>query len=186
MVLTTNGADEKTVLVCYAGELTSVAWRRRPNWTKVWSRISSRCATRCGSITDGGRRELVPVIRNLIFVHTTPPFDEVPQTEYAISPVPDGMEGRQACSYCRSRKSDAAVHRGLRYLRRAAYLPGADGTEPDERAPVSASAAASSKGRRGTYLKLKGHRDKRVVVAIRGVIAVALATVHPSMIEVIK
>ena len=41
-------------------------------------------------------------------------------------------------------------------------------------------------GQEGTYLKLKGHRDKRVVVAIRGVIAVALATVHPSMIEVIK
>lgn len=41
-------------------------------------------------------------------------------------------------------------------------------------------------GQEGTFIKIKGARDKRVVIAIQGVIAVAMATLHPSLIEVIK
>ena len=40
-------------------------------------------------------------------------------------------------------------------------------------------------GQEGTFIKVKGARDKRVVIAIQGVIAVAMATLHPSLIEVI-
>ena len=35
----------------------------------------------------------------------------------------------------------------------------------------------------GVLVKVKGARDKRVVVAIEGVIAVAMATIHPSLLE---
>ena len=41
-------------------------------------------------------------------------------------------------------------------------------------------------GQEGTFIKIKGARDKRVVIAIRGVIAVAMATLHPSLIEIIQ
>jgi transcription antitermination factor NusG len=41
-------------------------------------------------------------------------------------------------------------------------------------------------GQEGTFVKVKGARDKRVVIAIKGVIAVAMATLHPSLIEVIQ
>lgn len=41
-------------------------------------------------------------------------------------------------------------------------------------------------GQEGTFVKVKGARDKRVVIAIQGVIAVAMATLHPSLIEVIQ
>ena len=41
-------------------------------------------------------------------------------------------------------------------------------------------------GQEGTFVKVKGARDKRVVIAVQGVIAVAMATLHPSLIEVIK
>ena len=41
-------------------------------------------------------------------------------------------------------------------------------------------------GQEGTFVKVKGARDKRVVIAIKGVIAVAMATLHPSLIEIIK
>ncbi len=41
-------------------------------------------------------------------------------------------------------------------------------------------------GQEGVFVKVKGARDKRVVIAIQGVIAVAMATLHPSLIEVIK
>ena len=39
------------------------------------------------------------------------------------------------------------------------------------------------KGQEGVLLKVKGARDKRVVVAIKGVMAVALASVPPQLIE---
>ena len=40
--------------------------------------------------------------------------------------------------------------------------------------------------REGVFLKVKGVRDRRVVIAIQGIIAVALATIHPDLIEVIE
>ena len=40
--------------------------------------------------------------------------------------------------------------------------------------------------KKGIFIKVKGARDKRVVIAINGVIAVAMATLHPSLIEVIE
>ena len=41
-------------------------------------------------------------------------------------------------------------------------------------------------GQEGIFLKVKGARDRRVVVEIQGVIAVAMTTIHPDLIEVIK
>lgn len=40
-------------------------------------------------------------------------------------------------------------------------------------------------GYEGIFLKVKGARDRRVVISIEGVIAVALATISPEFIEVI-
>lgn len=45
--------------------------------------------------------------------------------------------------------------------------------------------AGEFEGYEGIFLKVKGARDKRVVIAIEGVIAVALATISPELIEVI-
>ena len=41
-------------------------------------------------------------------------------------------------------------------------------------------------GYEGVFLKVKGARDRRVVIEIEGVIAVALATISPELIEVIE
>lgn len=38
-------------------------------------------------------------------------------------------------------------------------------------------------GRTGTFMRVKGAREKRVVVAIPGVMAVAYAAIHPSLVE---
>ena len=46
--------------------------------------------------------------------------------------------------------------------------------------------AGEFEGQEGTFIKVKGARDKRVVIAIQGIIAVAMATLHPSIIEEIK
>ena len=41
-------------------------------------------------------------------------------------------------------------------------------------------------GQEGIFLKVKGARDRRLVIKIQGVIAVAMASIHPDLIEVIK
>ena len=41
-------------------------------------------------------------------------------------------------------------------------------------------------GQEGVFVKVKGARDRRVVVQIQGVIAVAMATVNPDLIEPIE
>ncbi len=41
-------------------------------------------------------------------------------------------------------------------------------------------------GREGIFMRVKGTRDRRFVVVIEGVIAVATALIHPSRVEVIK
>lgn len=46
--------------------------------------------------------------------------------------------------------------------------------------------AGDFEGYEGIFMKVKGARDKRVVVAVEGVIAVALATISPELIEVIS
>ena len=38
-------------------------------------------------------------------------------------------------------------------------------------------------GFEGVFLKVRGARDRRVIIEIKGVVAVAMATVHPSLIE---
>lgn len=40
-------------------------------------------------------------------------------------------------------------------------------------------------GMEGVFIKIKGKRDRRVVVAIQGVIAVAIATIHPDLIQLV-
>lgn len=41
-------------------------------------------------------------------------------------------------------------------------------------------------GYEGVYVKVAGARARRIVVEIKGVVAVALAAVHPSLIEVVE
>ena len=38
-------------------------------------------------------------------------------------------------------------------------------------------------GQEGIFIKVKGARDRRVVVQVQGVVAVAMATIHPDLIE---
>ena len=41
-------------------------------------------------------------------------------------------------------------------------------------------------GYEGVFVKLKGARDRRVVISLQGVIAMAMATISPDLIEVIE
>lgn len=42
------------------------------------------------------------------------------------------------------------------------------------------------KGYEGIFIKVKGARDRRVVISLQGIIAMAMATLSPDLVEVIK
>lgn len=44
----------------------------------------------------------------------------------------------------------------------------------------------SSHTSKGVFVKVKGARDRRVVISLQGVIAMAMATLSPDLIEVIE
>lgn len=128
------------------------------------------------------KRELVPVIHNLIFVHTEQSKiqrakERIPFLQYMTCSgsgekiiVPEDQMQRfiavagtydEQLIYFRNDEVNLAKGVKVRIC----------GGEFD--------------GQEGVFLKVKGARDKRVVIAIQGVVAVATASVHPSQIEII-
>lgn len=85
--------------------------------------------------------------------------------------------------YC-PRRSDAAFHCRIRHFDdHLLYF------QPDElnlsKGTKVRITGGEFEGQEGIFLKVKGARDRRVVIEIQGVIAVAMATIHPDLIEVI-
>lgn len=129
-----------------------------------------------------GRRvkELVPVVRNLLFVHARPAElrrvkEEIPYLQYITDTrshekiiVPDAQ--------MRHFIAAAGTYNDQLLYFRPEEVNLAKGT----RVRVTGGDFA---GREGVFVKVKGARDRRVVIAIEGVIAVALATIHPDLIE---
>lgn len=127
-------------------------------------------------------RQLVPVIHNLVFVYATASQikkakDEMPYLQYII----DSRSKQKMIIPDAQMRSFIAI----------------SGTYDDQLlyfSPEEVNLAKGTKvriiggeldGQEGVFVKVKGARDKRVVIAIQGVIAVAMATLHPDLIEVI-
>lgn len=125
-------------------------------------------------------RELVPAVRNLLFVHALPSDLkriklELPYLQYITDTrshekiiVPDVQMQRfiaVAGTY-----DDQLLY----------FRPGELNLAKGTRVRITGGEFA---GYEGTFLKVKGARDRRVVIAVEGVIAVALAVIHPDLIE---
>ena len=128
-------------------------------------------------------RALVPVIRNLVFVHARP--SEVQRFKSQITYlqyITDTRSGQKIII------SDSEMQRFIAvagtYNDHLLYF------QPDElnlsKGTKVRVTGGDFEGQEGIFLKVKGARDRRVVVEIQGVIAVAMATIHPDLIEVIK
>lgn len=136
------------------------------------------------SIKKGKKvRALVPVINNLIFVHARPSElkrvkSHVPYLQY----ITDTRSGQKIIV------PDSQMQRFIAvsgtYSDHLLYF------QPDElnlsKGTKVRIISGEFEGQEGVFLKVKGARDRRVVVEIQGVIAVAMATIHPDLIEVIK
>lgn len=131
------------------------------------------------------KRMLVPVINNLIFVHTTPETIKevkggIPYLQYMVGTenkkrypivVPD-LQMEQFIAISQTNEE------GLIYLK-PEEINLAKGTKVRIHGGVF-------DGKEGIFVKVKGSRSKRVVIAIDDVIAVATADVNPDLIEVLE
>ena len=127
-------------------------------------------------------KELVPVVRGLIFVHSTGP---------EIQRVKSGMPYLQ---YIMDKRLGAKIVVPEKQMRLFIAVTGTydehllwfQGDELNLKTGDRVRIVAGEfEGYEGVFVKVRGARDRRVVVAIEGVIAVALATVSPDLIEVI-
>ena len=128
-------------------------------------------------------RALVPVVHNLLFVHACP--SDVKRVKSKVSYlqyITDTRSGRKITI------PDVEMQRFIAvagtYNDHLLYF------QPDElnlsKGTRVRITGGDFEGHEGVFLKVKGARDRRVVIAVQGVIAVAMATIHPDLIEVIK
>lgn len=128
-------------------------------------------------------RVLVPIIHNLIFVHACP--SEVKRVKSLVAYlqyITDTRSGQKIIV------SDSEMQRFIAvagtYSDHLLYF------QPDElnlsKGTKVRIIGGDFEGHEGVFLKVKGARDRRVIIAIQGVIAVAMATIHPDLVEVIN
>ena len=124
--------------------------------------------------------QLVPVIHNLIFVHARP------------SHIHQIKKGIQFLQYMVDKRSGQKIVVPDGQMKRFIAVAGTYHEHLLYFSPEEVNFSKGTKvricggeyeGYEGIFIKVKGARDKRVVVQVQGVIAVALATIHPDLIE---
>ena len=127
------------------------------------------------------KRQLVPAVSSLLFIHAPQSVIQqikanIPHLQY----IPD--KNRQKISVPESQMRHFIAACG-------SYNESLHFFDPSELNLTKGTPVriigGDFEGMEGVFVKIKGKRDRRVVVAIQGVIAVAIATIHPDLIEVI-
>ncbi|MDO5421604.1 MAG: UpxY family transcription antiterminator [Bacteroides sp.] len=127
-------------------------------------------------------RELVPAVHSLVFVHARP--SEVKRVKSQVSwlqYITDSRSGQKIIVPDSQMQRFIAVS-GTYNDHLLYFRPEELNLKKGTRVRVT---GGEFEGQEGIYQKVKGARDRRVVVEIQGVIAVAMATVHPDLIEVV-
>ncbi|WP_455967307.1 UpxY family transcription antiterminator [Bacteroides fluxus] len=128
-------------------------------------------------------RALVPVVHNLIFVHARP--SEVQRVKSQVTYlqyITDTRSGKKIII------PDVEMQRFIAVA--GSYNDHLLYFQPEElnlsKGTKVRITGGDFEGQEGVFLKVKGARDRRVVIQIQGIIAVAMATIHPDLIEVIR
>ena len=125
-------------------------------------------------------RELVPAVRNLLFVHAVPA--RLQQLKSAVTYL----------QYITDRRTGRKIIVPDDQMRRFIAVAGSYDDQLLYFAPEELNLSKGTRvritggefeGQEGIFLRVKGARDRRVVIEVQGVIAVAMATIHPSLIE---
>ena len=129
----------------------------------------------CPDPKNKGKKIAVPVIHNLIFVHAAP--SEMRKLKYMM----DARAGKKITVPDRQMRLFIAATAD--YDETLLYF------QPDELNLAKGTkvrlTAGPLEGHEGVVLKVKGARDRRLIIQIDGVIAVAKALVHPDLVQVI-
>ncbi|SHJ76190.1 UpxY family transcription antiterminator [Bacteroides stercorirosoris] len=180
----TEKETEKESEIWYAMRAT---YRREPDAMRLLEKENLGCFVPMQykiSLKKGRKvRALVPVVHNLLFVHARP--SDVKRVKSRVSYlqyITDTRSGQKIII------PDSEMQRFIAvagtYNDHLLYF------QPDElnlsKGTKVRVIGGDFAGQEGVFLKVKGARDRRVVVEIQGVIAVAMATIHPDLIEVIK
>ena len=136
------------------------------------------------SIRKGKKvRTLVPVIRNLVFVHARPSDVQRVKSQITyLQYITDTRSGQKIIIPDHEMQRFIAVA-GTYNDHLLYFQPEELNLSKGTRVRITGGDFA---GQEGIFLKVKGARDRRVVIEIQGGIAVAMATIHPDLIEVIK
>ena len=139
----------------------------------------------CPDPKNKGKKIAVPVIHNLIFVHAAPSEMrklksdmEIPYLQYMM----DARAGKKITVPDRQMRLFIAATAD--YDETLLYF------QPDELNLAKGTkvrlTAGPLEGHEGVVLKVKGARDRRLIIQIDGVIAVAKALVHPELVQGIR
>lgn len=162
-------------------------YRREPDAMRLLEKENLGCFVPMQykiSIKKGKKiRVLVPVVHNLLFVHARPSELKRVKSQVAyLQYITDTRSGQKIIIPDNEMQRFIAVAGS--YSDHLLYF------QPDElnlsKGTKVRIIGGDFEGQEGIFLKVKGARDRRVVIAIQGVIAVAMTTIHPNLIEVIK
>lgn len=136
-------------------------------------------------VRNGQRiRKLVPAIHNLVFVRSTrKKIDEIKEQMAASFPLRYIMdkETHQPITVPEIQMQHFIAVAG-NYNQQVIYLPATEATlQKGDKVRIT---GGIFEGVEGTFVRIKG--DRRVMVSIQGVMAVATAFVHPSLIERVR
>ncbi len=129
-------------------------------------------------------RKLVPVIHNLVFVHTTRErMDEIKRDVALKTPIRYMMDREKHCPLVvPNHQMHSFIAVAGAYNEQVLYLnPELLPLHKGDRVRIVGGIFA---GVEGVFLRVKG--DRRVVVSIKGIMAVATAFIHPSLVEPIQ
>lgn len=175
---------EKETLIWYAMRAT---YRREPDAVRLLEKENLDCFVPMQykiCIKKGKKvRMLVPVIHNLIFVHARPSdLKRVKSKVTYLQYITDTRSGQKIIVPDNQMQRFIAV--AGTYNDHLLYF------QPEElnlsKGMKVRITGGNFEGQEGIFLKVKGARDRRVVIEIQGVIAVAITTLHPDLIEIIK
>ena len=130
-------------------------------------------------------KELVPAVRNLIFVRSRQEElqaikTDIPYLQWLTRPD----DGRNIPIIVPDRDMEQFIKVTQDSNEKLIYL------RPDEvdlckGTPIRILGGPFN-GIEGTFIKLRGHRNRRVVVMLKGIVGVAMAEVTPDLIEVLE
>ena len=130
-------------------------------------------------------KKLVPAVHNLIFVHACQEdIQELKKTIPFLQWLTHPSEGRNLPIVVPDRDMEQFIQVTRDSNEKLVYL------RPDEidlrkGTPIRILGGPFN-GIEGTFIKIQGHRNRRVVVMLKNIIGVAMAEVTPDLIEVLE